>query len=285
MNKPIIIEEISKAKLTQPIIKQIYASILAGILIGIAYTATYLVIVNTGANNETISMLYSWLGSVIFGIGLLSCFMLGANLFTGNCVGFVCCLHKKIKWKWLFINLFITFFGNYIGSIIAAILIFLLPVFSSSDGEWFKINQVTINFINLISKKINMPFWQVLIGGIFCNILVIGSLIAWIIFQNKIASIIIILLLIGLFTLTGYQHIVANMFSTTLAWLLTTLPNPDHLEFVKWTTSVYGKLFYSCFLFTTIGNFIGGIFLLWIYLAINVHSSKKTKIDPPSTSK
>ena len=72
MNKPIIIEEISKAKLTQPIIKQFYASILAGILIGIAYTATYLVIVNTGANNETISMLYSWLGSVIFGIGLLS---------------------------------------------------------------------------------------------------------------------------------------------------------------------------------------------------------------------
>jgi formate/nitrite transporter FocA (FNT family) len=52
MNKVILVENYAIKKITQPFIKQFLSSVLAGIVIGIAYTAALMIVCYTHSDNE-----------------------------------------------------------------------------------------------------------------------------------------------------------------------------------------------------------------------------------------
>ncbi len=197
-------------------------------------------------------------------------------------MGFISCVHKRTKWKYLAYDLMITFVGNYLGCILCALFIALLPIFTT-DGSKFQANDVTAQFMTFAMGKITMSWWQNLLAAILCNILVLGSVMAWVMLENKAASVLIIIVFITVFVLSGYQHIVADMFISTLAGFITILSTGLEAligSSLMLTGSNVGKLFYDCIIPATIGNFIGGIFLISIYYMINVHVYKHVKFDP-----
>ena len=275
MNKVILVENFAIKKITQPFIKQFFSAVIAGIIIGIAYSATLLIICYTHSDNEAANVIAKWCGGILFSIGLIGCCLMGASLFTGNCAGFIACKHKRVKWRYLIYDLIITLIGNWLGSVIIVAVIFGCGLFSSYNGQGMVANDLTARVIAIAVGKVNLPWWQTLLCGIICNILVIGCLIAWITLENKAASILAIVLLITCFLLSGYQHIVANLFIIALAGFLQLLPG-----YAGEVLNV-GRIFWCCLLFTSIGNTIGGFFLIWSYYAINSHVYRFRRFDPP----
>ena len=275
MNKVILVENYAIKKITQPFIKQFLSSVLAGIIIGIAYTASLIILCYTRSDNEAANIIAKWCGGILFSLGLVGCSFSGASLFTGNCAGFIACKHKRVKWRYLVYDLVITFLGNWLGTVIIAAVIFGCGLFSSYNAQGMVVNDLTARLISIAIGKVNTPWWQTLLCGIVCNILVIGCVIAWVTLDNKAASILTIMLLMCCFFVSGYQHIVANFFIIALAGFLQLLPG-----YVGPILNV-ANIFWNCLLFTAIGNTIGGFFLIWVYYAINSHIYRVNRLDPP----
>ena len=57
MNKVILVENFTIKKITQPFIKQFFSAVIAGIIIGIAYSATLLIICYTHSDNEAANVI------------------------------------------------------------------------------------------------------------------------------------------------------------------------------------------------------------------------------------
>ena len=281
VSKTATIESFGISKLTSPLIKQFLSAFLAGICVGFGFTAMLVVIANMPQKGEEgfnpgLLTLAKYLASFIFGIAIIMCSLLGASLYTGNCVGFVPCLHKKVKWRYFFYNLLIVLGGNYLGTICFATLIFFTGLFASHDGNWFVSSLTTKHLIQMGIDKVTMPWWQTFFSGILCNIIIVAAIMAWVLLDNKAASVIIILFFIAAFVIGGYQHVVADMYITSISWFLSLLTGA--IDF----TSHAGELYYNCLIPATLGNLVGGSFITAIYFAIVHGVYKRRHIDPPS---
>lgn len=162
----------------------IFRSILAGIMIGIVGT------VNLSVDN-------SYLGAFLFSLGLITILLHSLYLFTGK-VGIV-----SIKMEWL-VLLVMTLF-NYIGTLIVAFLI------KATRFGPSLIEKAT----DIYNIKINDSFLSIFILAIFCGILMYIAVK----YTEKLNnSLIVIILPVMVFILSGFEHSIANMFYFNLAW-------------------------------------------------------------------
>jgi len=251
--------------------KKIMFSFMAGLFVGLGY-GVFLIITQSNIDPtqpKYMSTILTVLGASIFPIALFLCMFLGGNLFTSNSMIFIGSFYHKIKIIRLLKDLLITIVFNALGCLCIAALLWAVGMFGGINGEILK--DSGINSIISAKGKLNSThlWYNNLFGGILCNIIVSGSIMLFINCQKKGFSIFLIHLLIMLFAICSFQHIVANLYLFAQAGIISLNLDPSATfegQSLIFNSSEVGKIFYNNLIPTTIGNFIGGVFILLVYI-------------------
>ena len=183
-----------------------------------------------------------FLGACIFPVGLMLCVFTGSSLFTGNSLLTLSFFTKNLSFFNLIRNLVLVWLGNFMGSIFIAYISVYSGIFSSPAMEKMVVNTAV--------SKSALSFSECIFSGFLCNVLVAMGVIMAMSAVDAAGKIFACWFPIMLFVVSGYQHIVANMYIIYTGAIL----SPE-------TVSVT-KIFISHFIPVTIGNFLsGGIFL------------------------
>lgn len=238
-------------------LKKVYAEtekillngILGGIFIGVAGIGQLSVLQSATPANE---VFVKFLGAILFPVGLMLCLLLGGTLFTGNCLLFVNYFKKDVGLKLILRNLTLTWIGNFIGGGFIAYVAYFAGMFKSEPMQ----KVIT----SIATNKLALTYSENIFSGFLCNILVIAGI--WLSTSSKDSAgkFYGCLFPIMLFVVSGYQHVVANMFIITSAKIV----SPESIDFLG--------SFLTHFLPVTIGNFLsGGIFFPMIFYYLYVH--------------
>lgn len=204
--------------------------------------------------------LAKFLGAAVFPIGLLLVLVAGAELFTGNCLMTMALTDKKISLKQMLKNWGLVYLGNFIGSIIlAAALVYV--------GAYKTGSPMTETAFSIATGKMTATVTQIIVKGIFCNILV--CLAVWMSFgaQDISSKAIAIWFPVMTFVMVGFEHSIANMFF---------LPLAKFAGFdISWTQMLLHNIIPS-----TIGNIIGGaVVVALLYYVVYIAPQRKTSTN------
>ena len=150
-------------------------------------------------------------------------------------------LNKKTSLTNLIKVWIVSYIGNLIGAILVSVLFYLTGLAGGDIGSFIANTSLT---------KMTLSPHTLLFRGILCNTLV--CLAVWCSFRCKSDSgkLIMIFWCLFAFITSGYEHSIANMTIMAVGLLTNSEPN----------LTIYGY-FYNL-LFVTIGNIIGGVFLI-----------------------
>lgn len=183
-----------------------------------------------------------FMGASVFPVGLMLCVFTGTSLFTGNSLLSLSFLTKDISLYDLFRNLILVWIGNFLGSIFTAYVSLYSGAFSSTVMK-----NVLLGACN---SKISLSFTEGIMSGFLCNILVAMGVVMALASRDAIGKLFSCFFPVMLFVLSGYQHVVANMYVIFMGWLI----DPSLFSM--------GQVLISHFIPVTIGNFLsGGVFL------------------------
>lgn len=212
-------------KATMSVQKRLLMSIMAGLYISL------------GAQGFMVTYDNVFIRAAVFPVGLMLIVLVGGELFTGNCLMTFALLQKKIILKDYVKSLVQVFTGNLIGSLIVVGLLYFGGVYTNQA--------LSETIVKIAGMKLSLTFSEALIRGILCNILV--SLGVWFATTAKdtTGKLLGCWFPVMLFVLTGYEHVVANMFYLPLAAIF----DP---------AITISKIVFNNFLPVAIGNFIGG---------------------------
>lgn len=219
--------------------------------------------------------------AVVFPVGLMMVMLLGAELFTGDCLIAMSGFDGKQKHRDIIRVLFLVYGGNFIGATLLAALV-------SMSGQWdYSGGMLGAYTIKVAMGKIGLTFTEGIVSGILCNILVCGAVLMAMCAKDIAGKLLAIFFTIMLFVTAGFEHCVANMYYITAGMLAM-----NHMEYVELAMATYGYTMeqlnqlnvFHYFLFNllpvTIGNILGGVIFTGaplFYLNTNkVWSSKET---------
>ncbi|MBR2839967.1 formate/nitrite transporter family protein [Candidatus Saccharibacteria bacterium] len=203
-------------------------------------------------------------GACIFTSGLAMVVVAGSELFTGNNLILMAFFDGKISFTKLLKNWLFVYLGNFLGALFVAALVTVSGTF----------NQVSDSAIATAVSKTNLDFFDALLKGVACNILV--CIAVWMSFsantvQGKIAA---VFFPVMLFVLCGFEHSIANMFYIPAGMLQGTFTGTA-------APTIEAFLLHNL-LPVTIGNLIGGAVIVasGYYLAyLPTKESSKTKTN------
>ena len=236
-------------------------SILAGAFIGLG--AVFATTVTAGTAGMLPFGVVKLLGGVVFCLGLILVVIAGAELFTGNNLIVMAWADGRITLGQVARNWLIVYCGNFMGSIATAFLMFITKQYSFGGGA------VGLNALNLANAKCSLEFMQAIALGIMCNALV--CLAVWLCYSSRSNSdkILSILFPITAFVAAGFEHCVANMYFIPLGLFVKAGAGPSFWDAIHKTSFDFVNLTWSKFLWAnllpvTIGNVIGGAFMVGI---------------------
>lgn len=186
-------------------------SIFGGVFISIG-TFAYLITLQKTGN--------VFLASITFYLGLSLIILLCQNLFTGQV------LSKATESIDDYIGmLFTTWIFNFVGAIITTLLLsqILHP-----------------DVTQIVTTKLSQSYPQIIISGIFCNMLVCSAVASFFAYENHFLS----CFFVTCFVLLGFEHSIADMTYFTLAYINGINTNIPQLLI--------------CILLASLGNIIGG---------------------------
>lgn len=231
--------------------RYLVSAALPGMFIGLGIILIYTIGGYLSAENSPFTKTVM---GISFGIALSLVLVAGGELFTSNnMIMTVGALEKKISWLsalkiWIY-----SYIGNFIGSIIVAALYKFSNLANGHTGEFI---------LKTAAAKMNVPFGQLFVRGILCNILVCLSVWCFYKLKDETAKLIMIFWCLFAFITSGYEHSIANM---TLLAISIMLPHGADVSLGGMLYNLAGA---------TLGNFVGGaIFVGASYWYIS--SSKK----------
>jgi len=252
-------EEVGVIKANLDFISLLVLSILAGAFIALG--AIFSTTVTAGAEGNIYFGLSKLLGGVAFCLGLILVVTAGAELFTGNNLIIMAFVSGRVTVKQLLRNWSIVYVGNFIGSIATALIMIVCKRYYLGHGV------IWLNALSIADAKCSKPFFDVLALGIMCNALV--CLAVWLCLgarsiTDKILS---ILFPISAFVAAGFEHCVANMYFIPVALFAKAFAPADSWTLIQKTAADFPNLTWYKFFFAnlipaTIGNIIGGAFLV-----------------------
>ena len=211
--------------------------ILGGIYIAIG-GHTYLI-----AREQGMGMIVA---GAVFSVGLVLVVVAGAELFTGNVLMIVGCLHQRFGLVHVAKNWTVVWLGNLVGGLACAYLIFQTNLLGTPDN----LNALGRLAAGISDTKMALPFGVVFLRGVFCNMLVVLAVILALFCKDVISKIFAIVLPITAFVAAGFEHCVANMYLIPLGMLAKGIPVHEH-----WTA--IHNIFPA-----TLGNIVGGMFII-----------------------
>ena len=214
----------------------------------------------------------------VFPVGLMMIVLVGGELFTGDCLMIMGCVHGKFSVSKMVKVLIVVYLSNLVGSLLFAGLVY-------ASGQYNYTNGMLGAFtIKVALGKVNLSFGAAVASGILCNIFVCMAVLMATAARDISGKIWGIFFPILTFIVSGYEHCVANMYyipagifakaSSTYASLAmesygyTTL----QLDSLNWANFVVKNL-----IPVTIGNILGG--MVFVGLPLYLIHQKKLKAD------
>ena len=236
-----------KSKL--PLLKMFLLGICAGAFIAFGAQAA-----NLAAHNVTEVGIQRLIMGCVFPVGLMMVVLLGAELFTGNCMMVAACVDGRVSVGKLLRNWVVVYLGNLCGALIIVCLVNFSGQLNYSDCG------LAVLTIKIAATKSSLGFGAAFCGGILCNILVCIAVLLAMASKNVIGKIFGIWFPIMAFVLSGFEHSVANMYYIPAGILA--MANPTYAAAAEAAgvavdaVNVMG--FLGNLLPVTLGNIVGG---------------------------
>ena len=249
-------------KTKTPLFKLILLGIFAGMFIAGGGAASSVAMHNLP--NVGVARL---LGGCIFPVGLMMIILIGGELFTGDCLMIMGCVHKKISVFSMIKVLFIVYLANLVGAVIIAFLVFYSGQFNYTGGL------LGAYTIKTAVGKLNMSFGSALSSGILCNIFVCSAVLMAAAAKDVVGKVWAVFFPIMAFVVSGYEHCVANMYYIPAG--IFALKNEVYMEKAiteyGYTTEQLSVVNWSNFLIksaipVTLGNMLGGMVFVGLIL-------------------
>ena len=230
-----------KAKAATSIGKLFGKAMLAGMMIGMGAAASSVAahsVANVGLARLT--------AAVVFPVGLMMVILLGAELFTGDCLMALGVAEKHISVADCIRVLVLVFLGNFAGALIFTALVYCSGQLDYSAGG------LGAYTIKVAYGKATLPFGKAFTSGILCNILVCAAVLMAICAKDISGKLLVSFFVIMLFVTAG----------------LFCKMNSDYvnkaMELYGYTEAQLSQLSWGSFLIknlipVTLGNIVGGI--------------------------
>jgi len=204
------------------------------------------------------------LTGLVFCLGLILVIVGGAELFTGNNLIVMAWASGKVTGRALLRNWGIVYAGNFAGSMGTALLVFLSKQYNSGGGA---VGEIALKIAN---GKTSMDFFQAMVLGILCNVLV--CLAVWMTFsaRSTVDKIATIIFPITAFVAVGFEHSIANMYFVPYGLFIKQFDPSFILQSgLDVTNLTWGNFLLNNLIPVTIGNIIGGgVLVAAIYWSI-----------------
>lgn len=257
-----------KTKLTMG--KLIGKSIFAGMMIAMGAACSNVAV--HAIDNVGVARLVA---GCVFPVGLMMVILMGAELFTGDCLMAVGVSDKKITLAQFIKVLVFVYLGNFVGGFLTAAAMYLSGQFNYTAG---RLGAYTIK---VALGKVTLSPTQGVASGILCNILVCAAVMMAMSSKDVTGKLLASFFVIMPFVTGGFEHCVANMYYISAG--LIAKANPAYVDAAN---SIYGladitALNIKGFLVNnlipvTIGNIIGGSFCVGLPMYyLNYKESKK----------
>lgn len=237
-------------------------SMMAGFFIGLGAAGSNVAahaISNVGLSRLT--------AAAVFPMGLMMVILLGAELFTGDCLMAMALPQKKIKLSQYIYTLVMVFFGNWVGGTLLSLMVYGSGQLNYSNGL------LGAYTIKVALGKTSLSFGTAVVSGILCNILVCAAVIMAVCAKDVAGKMLVSFFIILLFVTSGYEHCVANMYYITAGLIAKTNPTYVSVAMEQYglTEANLAALNFKSFAIdnlvpVTIGNIIGGAIFVGLAL-------------------
>lgn len=195
-----------------------------------------------------------FMGAAVFPVGIMMVVFAGGELFTGNALIGSAWANGNVKLSKYMINLAIVFFGNLVGSLLLVFILYAGDMYTGHLAE---------KAIAVAEAKSSLTFMQAFMRGILCNVLVAGAVYIQVAAQDVTGKIFALWFPVMLFVLSGYEHVVANMFFIPMGAAVGANLN--------WTDVIVNNA-----IPVALGNLVGGaLFIAIVYWFIYLKGSQK----------
>ena len=233
-------------------------AVLAGAMIAFAGAAT-----STASHTAGTLGASKLICGMLFPFGLGMVILMGAELFTGNCLIAVSVLEKKATMAGMLKNWVIVYLGNFVGALLVSATCAFTGLFNASGGA------LALSTLKTGVAKCSLSFSGALILGIACNVLVCLGVLCSMTARDTTGKILGAFLPVSLFVLCGFEHSIANMYYVPAALFAQSVPAYAALAAeagMDLSALTWGNFFLGNLVPVTIGNIIGGAgvgILLW----------------------
>ncbi len=198
--------------------------------------------------------------AVVFPVGLMMVILMGAELFTGDCLMAMAVPDGHMRPGEVCKFLLTVFVGNFLGALLLATLIIASGQLNYSGGE------LGAYTIKVALAKVSITPIQAVSSGICCNILVCAAVLMALCAKDVAGKIAVSFFVIMLFVTAGFEHCVANMYYITAGILAKSNAEWVAAAESKYAISAAGlealnvkAMLFNNLLPVTIGNILGGI--------------------------
>ena len=263
----------AKGKTELPLLRMILLGIFAGMFIAGGASASSLAmhaVSNVG--------LARFVAGSIFPVGLMMIVFVGGELFTGDCLMIMGCVHGKFPAAKMIKVLVVVYLSNLIGSVLFAELVNLSGQYNYTAGL---LGAFTIK---VAMGKVSMSFAAAFASGILCNIFVCMAVLMAMAAKDIAGKVWAIFFPILAFVVSGYEHCVANMYYIPAG--IFAKANDAYaavaMESYGYTAAQLEKLNWGNFVVknlipVTLGNIVGG--MLFVGLPLYFIHAQKLKAD------
>lgn len=243
--------ETGKKKAEMPVFRLLLLGILAGALIALGSAVS-----NTAVHSIANVSLAKLISGLVFPFGLAMIVVLGAELFTGNCLIVISVCEKKITVLQMFRNWLVVYLANLLGALLVAAGCAFFGQFSLSGG------QLAVYTVTVAAAKTSLPFVNGVVLGFFCNCLVVIGVLMSVSAKDVAGKIMGAYLPVAYFVICGFEHCVANMYYIPAGIFAAGIPQYAGLisaAGVDTASLTWGNFFMVNLLPVTIGNILGGV--------------------------
>ncbi|NHB95235.1 formate transporter FocA [Photorhabdus stackebrandtii] len=248
------------------------SAITAGVFISIAFV--FYITATTGTASIPYG-LAKLVGGICFSLGLMLVVVCGADLFTSTVLTIIAKATGRITWNQMFKNWINVYLGNLIGALFFVAVIWFAGQYNVANGLW------GLNVLQTADHKVHHTFIEALFLGVLANLMV--CLAVWMSYAGRslIDKIFVMILPVGMFVASGFEHSIANMFLIPLGIVIKHFAPTEFWINVGATPEQFSQLTILHFVTdnlipVTIGNIIGGAILVGLtYWLIYLRSEQK----------
>lgn len=262
--------QVGAGKATRPTSHLIVLGILAGVLIALGGAATNTAV--CGVDNAGIA---KTICALIFPFGLGMVILMGAELFTGNCLMVSSLLDRRCTLAGMMRSWVIVYLANFAGSLLVAAA---CAWFGQMDLSGGLLGAYTIK---VAAAKCSLSFPNALVLGILCNLLVCLGVLMAMSAKDNTGKILSAYLPIAFFVLCGFEHCVANMYYISaglMAKAVSAYAQQAAAMGVDLSALTVPSFLLNNLLPVTIGNILGGAALACLMWFVHLRDRKPAAV-------